>query len=56
MAAGGPGGHRIAGGANALALPQSPHWGGNPPTAMQFNTGKQFDYLVETNCSPTWRA
>ncbi len=36
----------IAGGANARAAAISRTIGGDPPTAMQFNTGKQFDDLV----------
>jgi glucose/mannose transport system substrate-binding protein len=37
----------IAGGANARTAAINRTVGGNPPTAMQFNTGKQFDELVE---------
>ena len=37
----------IAGGANARTAAINRTVGGNPPTAMQFNTGKQFDDLVE---------
>jgi glucose/mannose transport system substrate-binding protein len=37
----------IAGGANARTAAINRTIGGNPPTAMQFNTGKQFDELVE---------
>jgi glucose/mannose transport system substrate-binding protein len=37
----------IAGGANARTAAINRTIGGNPPTAMQFNTGKQFDDLVE---------
>jgi glucose/mannose transport system substrate-binding protein len=37
----------IAGGVNARAVAINRTVGGNPPTAMQFNTGKQFDELVE---------
>jgi len=37
----------IAGGVNARAAAINRTIGGNPPTAMQFNTGKQFDELVE---------
>jgi glucose/mannose transport system substrate-binding protein len=36
----------IAGGANARTAGINRIVGGNPPTAMQFNTGKQFDELV----------
>lgn len=36
----------IAGGANARAAGINRIVGGNPPTMMQFNTGKQFDELV----------
>jgi glucose/mannose transport system substrate-binding protein len=36
----------IAGGANARTAGINRILGGNPPTAMQFNTGKQFDDLV----------
>lgn len=36
----------IAGGANARTAGINRIVGGNPPTAMQFNTGKQFDDLV----------
>ncbi|WP_342359561.1 ABC transporter substrate-binding protein [Terrarubrum flagellatum] len=39
----------IAGGANARTAAINRTVGGNPPTAMQFNTGKQFDDLVENN-------
>ncbi len=39
----------IAGGANARAAAINRTVGGDPPTAMQFNTGKQFDDLVENN-------
>ena len=39
----------IAGGVNARTAAISRTVGGNPPTAMQFNTGKQFDELVENN-------
>ena len=39
----------IAGGANARTAAINRTVGGNPPTAMQFNTGKQFDELVENN-------
>jgi glucose/mannose transport system substrate-binding protein len=39
----------IAGGANARTAAINAIVGGNPPTAMQFNTGKQFDDLVENN-------
>jgi glucose/mannose transport system substrate-binding protein len=39
----------IAGGANARTSAINRTVGGNPPTAMQFNTGKQFDDLVENN-------
>ena len=37
----------IAGGVNARTAALNRTIGGNPPTAMQFNTGKQFDELVE---------
>ena len=37
----------IAGGENARTAGINRIVGGNPPTAMQFNTGKQFDELVE---------
>jgi glucose/mannose transport system substrate-binding protein len=37
----------IAGGSNARTAAISRVVGGDPPTAMQFNTGKQFDELVE---------
>src|SRR5215211_293023 len=36
----------IAGGANARTAGINRMVGGNPPTMMQFNTGKQFDELV----------
>jgi glucose/mannose transport system substrate-binding protein len=39
----------IAGGVNARTAAINRTVGGNPPTAMQFNTGKQFDELVEGN-------
>jgi glucose/mannose transport system substrate-binding protein len=39
----------IAGGVNARAAAINRTVGGDPPTAMQFNTGKQFDELVEGN-------
>jgi glucose/mannose transport system substrate-binding protein len=39
----------IANGANARAAANSRTVAGDPPTAMQFNTGKQFDELVENN-------
>lgn len=39
----------IAGGPNARTVAINRTVGGNPPTAMQFNTGKQFDDLVENN-------
>ena len=39
----------IAGGANARTAAINRTVGGNPPTAMQFNTGKQFDELVEND-------
>ena len=39
----------IAGGANARTAAINRTVGGDPPTAMQFNTGKQFDDLVENN-------
>lgn len=37
----------VAGGANARTAAINRTVGGNPPSAMQFNTGKQFDELVE---------
>jgi len=37
----------VAGGVNARTAAINRTVGGNPPTAMQFNTGKQFDELVE---------
>lgn len=37
----------IAGGSNARTAGINRIVGGNPPTVMQFNTGKQFDELVE---------
>ncbi len=37
----------VAGGANARTAAINRVVGGDPPTAMQFNTGKQFDDLVE---------
>ncbi len=37
----------IAGGANARTAAINRTVGGTPPTMMQFNTGKQFDELVE---------
>jgi glucose/mannose transport system substrate-binding protein len=37
----------VAGGVNARTAAINRTLGGNPPTAMQFNTGKQFDELVE---------
>ena len=37
----------IAGGANARTAAINRVVGGDPPTAMQFNTGKQFDDLVD---------
>src|SRR5882724_5600868 len=37
----------VAGGVNARTAAINRTIGGNPPTAMQFNTGKQFDELVE---------
>src|SRR4029450_7302797 len=37
----------IANGANARAAGINRIVGGNPPTAMQFNTGRQFDELVD---------
>ena len=37
----------IAGGADARTAAMNRTVGGDPPTAMQFNTGKQFDDLVE---------
>jgi glucose/mannose transport system substrate-binding protein len=39
----------VAGGANARTAAINRTVGGNPPTAMQFNTGKQFDDLVEND-------
>jgi glucose/mannose transport system substrate-binding protein len=39
----------IAGGANARTAAINRTVGGSPPTAMQFNTGKQFDDLVEND-------
>jgi len=39
----------IAGGANARTAAINAMVGGTPPTASQFNTGKQFDDLVENN-------
>ena len=39
----------IAGGANARTVAINRTVGGDPPTAMQFNTGKQFDELVEND-------
>src|SRR6266481_7873120 len=39
----------IAGGVSARAVAINRTIGGNPPTAMQFNTGKQFDDLVEND-------
>src|SRR3954471_7205707 len=39
----------IAGGANARTAAINRTVGGDPPTAMQFNTGKQFDDLVEND-------
>ena len=39
----------IAGGANARTAGINRMVGGNPPTMMQFNTGKQFDELVSNN-------
>ncbi|MBL8698283.1 MAG: carbohydrate ABC transporter substrate-binding protein [Alphaproteobacteria bacterium] len=39
----------IAGGVNARTAAINRVVGGKPPTAMQFNTGKQFDELVENN-------
>ena len=39
----------VAGGVNARTAAINRTVGGNPPTAMQFNTGKQFDELVEGN-------
>src|SRR5882757_4812019 len=37
----------VAGGVNARTAAINRTIGGDPPTAMQFNTGKQFDELVE---------
>jgi glucose/mannose transport system substrate-binding protein len=39
----------IAGGANARTAGINRMVGGNPPTMMQFNTGKQFDELVSND-------
>ncbi len=39
----------IANGASARTAAINRTVGGNPPTAMQFNTGKQFDELVEND-------
>ena len=39
----------VAGGANARTAAINRTVGGDPPTAMQFNTGKQFDDLVEND-------
>jgi glucose/mannose transport system substrate-binding protein len=39
----------IAGGANARTAAINRTVGGDPPTAMQFNTGRQFDELVEND-------
>ena len=39
----------IAGGVNARTAAINRTVAGDPPTAMQFNTGKQFDELVENN-------
>jgi glucose/mannose transport system substrate-binding protein len=39
----------IAGGVNARTAAINRTVGGTPPTAMQFNTGKQFDDLVEND-------
>jgi glucose/mannose transport system substrate-binding protein len=39
----------VAGGANARTAAVNRTVGGDPPTAMQFNTGKQFDDLVEND-------
>lgn len=39
----------IAGGANARTAAINRVVGGNPPTAMQFNTGKQFDDLISND-------
>ena len=39
----------IAGGANARTAAINRTVGGTPPTMMQFNTGKQFDELVEND-------
>jgi glucose/mannose transport system substrate-binding protein len=39
----------IAGGPNARAAAINRTVGGDPPAAMQFNTGKQFDELVEND-------
>ena len=39
----------IAGGPNARTAAINRTVGGDPPTAMQFNTGKQFDDLVEND-------
>src|SRR5277367_5579153 len=39
----------IAGGPNARTAAINRTVGGDPPTAMQFNIGKQFDELVDNN-------
>ncbi|MGL4495326.1 MAG: ABC transporter substrate-binding protein [Beijerinckiaceae bacterium] len=39
----------VAGGVNARTAAINRTVGGNPPTAMQFNTGRQFEELVENN-------
>ena len=41
----------IAGGQNARTAGINRIVGGNPPTVMQFNTGKQFDELVSNGTS-----
>ena len=46
----------IAGGANARTAGINRMVGGNPPTMMQFNTGKQFDELVSRISCATSRA
>src|SRR3974377_647057 len=42
----------IAGGANARTAAINRTVGGSPPSAMQLNTGKQFDDLVENDLPP----
>ena len=46
----------IAGGANARTAAINRTVGGTPPTMMQFNTGKQFDELVENGLSQRRRS